>query len=118
MPALLHILLVALGAFFGAILRFAMSNLLNKGSFPWGTMLVNLLGSILLGLLYGLDAGEAWIWLLGTGFMGSFTTFSTLKIEHMELTFKKNWRKLAAYSFLTYAGGLFLAWAGLNMFHA
>ncbi|MGV3489030.1 MAG: CrcB family protein [Tuberibacillus sp.] len=115
MAPLLHILLVSIGAFFGAITRFLMSKLLNNGRLPWGTILVNLAGSFLLGLLYASGAGSKWLLLLGVGFMGSLTTFSTLKVEHMELTLKKNWPGLVLYSGLTYAGGLSLAWLGLHL---
>lgn len=76
--------------------------------------MVNLLGSFLLGLIYGSGAGRDVELILGTGFMGSFTTFSTFKIEHMEIALKKNWKVLVCYSFLTYSGGLLLAWFGLN----
>jgi fluoride exporter len=112
---MIHVLLVSVGAFFGAIGRFLTGKLLNKRDFPWGTFAVNLIGSFLLGLLYGSGLSHEWILILGTGFMGSFTTFSTLKLEHMEFTLKRNWKSLTAYSLMTYGGGLFLAWLGLHI---
>ncbi|HET6871542.1 MAG TPA: CrcB family protein [Sporolactobacillaceae bacterium] len=110
-----HILLVSAGAFFGAIARFGFGNRWNKGHFPWGTFAVNLIGSFLLGLIYGSGASRSWVLILGTGFMGSFTTFSTFKLENLELALKKNWISWMSYSFLTYAGGLLLAWLGLHL---
>lgn len=110
MTGILHISFVAIGAFLGAVSRYVLSQVLNKGNIPWGTLIVNLTGSFLLVLIDGLHLGQAWVWLLGTGFMGSFTTFSTLKLEHLELTLKRNWKSLLIYSILTYGGGIFLAW--------
>ena len=83
-----HIFLVAFGAFFGGIARYLISKYFNKGNIPWGTLVVNLIGSFLLGLIYGSGISQAWALLLGTGFMGSFTTFSTFKMEHVEFVLR------------------------------
>ncbi|GLX82264.1 fluoride efflux transporter CrcB [Thalassotalea eurytherma] len=82
-------LTVALGGGIGASLRFFVyqqtASLLGKG-FPYATLLVNLLGSFLLGLLYSLiEQGhiEAGVYrsLIGIGFLGAFTTFSTFSVD-------------------------------------
>lgn len=81
-----EILYVAIGGFFGAILRYAISNLLRrKNGFPLGTLVVNLLGAFLLGLLAGLGIHGSQYTLLGVGFMGAFTTFSTFMLESEQL---------------------------------
>ena len=48
---------------------------------PWGTAVVNLVGALLLGLLVGADPSESADRLLGAGFLGSFSTFSTWMVE-------------------------------------
>jgi CrcB protein len=48
---------------------------------PWGTVVVNLTGSVALGLLAGADPSDATLRLVGGGFLGSFTTFSTWMVE-------------------------------------
>jgi CrcB protein len=51
------------------------------GEFPWGTLVVNLAGTLLLGLLVGLAASHRTLLLLGTATLGSYTTFSTWMLE-------------------------------------
>ena len=113
--AITNLLLVGIGGFFGAIARYSISKHLNsktKYSIPIGTLTVNLLGSFLLGILIGAKADVMFLLLLGTGFLGAFTTFSTLKFEMTEMYVHKNKKKLLLYTVLTYGLGLILAYAG------
>jgi len=81
--------LVALGGMFGAIARYWISGYYRNSDFPYGTLIVNILGSGILGFLvtlYSLNVMDNnWLLLLGTGFMGSMTTMSTFVIETMKL---------------------------------
>ncbi len=60
-----------------------------KTAFPWGTMLINVTGSFALGFLAGLvmrgHAHESLFLILGTGFLGGYTTFSTASLETIRL---------------------------------
>jgi CrcB protein len=107
--------MVGIGGFFGAITRFSISQLLNnKTSFriPMGTLFVNLSGSFLLGILIGVKADTMLVLLLGTGFIGAFTTFSTLKLEMIKLQLNNNKKEFLFYTVTTYVGGLILAYLG------
>ena len=73
-------LLVALGAAVGAPLRYTAGRLLD-GRLPWGTVAVNLVGSFLLGLLAGLGLAGSGLALLGTGFCGALTTYSSFAVQ-------------------------------------
>ena len=73
-------LLVALGAAVGAPLRFTAAHLLD-GRLPRGTILVNWVGSLLLGWFTGLGLSGATIALLGTGFCGGLTTYSSFAVQ-------------------------------------
>ncbi|NHA66524.1 fluoride efflux transporter CrcB [Phycicoccus sp. CMS6Z-2] len=55
-------------------------------SVPTGTLVVNVAGAFVLGLLVGGKAGPGWLALLGTGFCGAFTTFSSLALEIWQAT--------------------------------
>ncbi|MFZ5870051.1 MAG: fluoride efflux transporter CrcB [Actinomycetota bacterium] len=85
-------LLVALGAAAGAGARWAVDQAVRRrvgGAFPWGTFVVNVSGSLLLGgLLAAATLGSATVAtvaLVGTGFAGAFTTFSTFAYETVRL---------------------------------
>jgi CrcB protein len=68
----------------GAVARFAVDELVSErvgGSFPFGTLLVNLSGCFLLGLLVGLGPSHGASEILGTATLGSYTTFSTWMLE-------------------------------------
>ena len=112
---LFQILLVGVGGFFGAIARFSLSQILNNQSsfrIPIGTLTVNLLGAFLLGVITGIKANTMIILFFGTGFMGAFTTFSTLKFEMIQLYVKKYKREFLFYTVITYGGGLIIAYLG------
>ncbi len=86
-------LFISIGGAFGASLRFFVSQLilnwLGKG-FPFATLVVNISGSLVMGLLYGLiEQGvievSVYRTLIGIGFLGAFTTFSTFSLDTLLL---------------------------------
>lgn len=86
------VLLLALAGGVGAGLRFIIDGLIRaraRTALPVGTMLINITGSLLLGLLTGLVAAHytdtAVGLILGTGFLGGYTTFSTASFETVRL---------------------------------
>ena len=74
------VLLVALGAAVGAPLRFVLATRLD-GDWHRGTFVANVLGSFLLGLLSALALSGHAMALLGTGFCGGFTTYSSFAVQ-------------------------------------
>ncbi len=90
-------LLIAIAGGLGAASRLVVDGLIRqriRSTFPWATILVNLSGSFLLGLLLGLGAGERWHDVVGIGFLGGYTTFSTASFETAGLLLDR--RPLAA----------------------
>lgn len=78
-------LLVAAGGAIGATLRFAASTWIPRGGFPWATLAVNLLGSLLLGYLLSAPLGDGGRLFFAVGVLGAFTTLSTFSLETLDL---------------------------------
>ncbi|SER33668.1 camphor resistance protein CrcB [Gracilibacillus ureilyticus] len=113
---LTSVLLVGTGGFFGAISRYAISQIINKKNtsrIPIATVIVNLTGSFLLGIIIGVGLNNMITLLLGTGFMGAFTTFSTFKLEAVHLHINKRKREFIYSQLICYAGGISLAFIGM-----
>ena len=114
-------LLVVLGAAVGAPLRYAVDRAVRAGHdsmFPWGTLLVNVTGSALLGFLAALPAGPGWWALLGTGFCGALTTYSTLGYETVRLAEHGAGWQAAANAAASVALGLAAAFGGMLLARA
>ena len=93
-----QILAVAVGGMLGSVMRFVTGLYFIQRistNFPWGTFVVNIAGSLIIGIIFGVfskaDSGQQWLsnenWrlFLATGFCGGFTTFSTLSMEGFQL---------------------------------
>jgi CrcB protein len=100
-------LLVALGAACGAALRFLVGIGLDR-RVHWGTLTVNLVGSFLLGTLVGAAVGGNEMALLGTGFCGGLTTYSSFAVQSVHA----GPRRATAYVVATVAGCLLAATLG------
>ena len=115
-------LLVLLGAAIGAPARWWLDQLIQArqpGSFPLGTLVINVTGSLLLGLLLGAQSagatGAGVVAFAGTGFCGGFTTFSTFGYETVRLA-QERLRRAASLNVLASVGlGLLAAYAGWEL---
>jgi len=109
------VLLVALGAAVGAPLRYRTDRFVQARHdtvFPWGTLAVNVAGSLLLGLLTGSAASPAATALVGTGFCGALTTYSTFGYETLRLAGDGARGFAVANALVSVAAGLGAAFAG------
>ena len=110
------LLLVAVGAAVGAPLRYLTDRAIQArygSAFPWGTFAVNVAGSLLLGLLVGLPVAPWLASLLGTGFCGALTTYSTFSYEVLRLGRAGERSAAAAYAIGSVLAGIGAAWAGI-----
>lgn len=92
-------LLVALAGGLGAGSRFSLDAWVRprvSDRLPWSTLLINVTGSFLLGLLVGLGADDSWRSIAGVGFLGGYTTFSTASVETVHLALDRRYASAAA----------------------
>ncbi len=110
----MNIILIAIGGSLGAISRYWVSKRYNAPmpKFPYGTLIANLLGSLLLGWLVGHGVPQTWMLLIGVGFCGALTTFSTLQWEAVQLQKNQQNKLIYVYLGITYSAGLLFATIG------
>ena len=126
-PLHLHpgfLLLVVAGGIAGTLARYGLGSVLPApGGWPLPTLVINLAGAFLLGLLLealirrGPDAGRLRVMrlLLGTGFMGAFTTYSTLALESNGLLAAGRSFDALAYVGASLVGGFLATFAGIRL---
>mgnify|MGYP006329402887 FL=1 len=113
-------LLVGLGGFIGTILRFLVARFFMTSFdsvFPWGTFVVNILGSLLIGIFLGLSEkgnlmSQEWTLFLTVGICGGFTTFSSFSNEGYILLQNKEILRFATYASLSFFLGLLAVFLG------
>jgi CrcB protein len=113
---------VAAAGFLGAASRYGIGSWMPDGGgtgMPWATLLINLAGSWLLGLLIGTALRRPLpLWFreaAGTGFLGAFTTFSAFNAQLAELVRHEQFGIAAAYVLLSAGAGWLLAASGLSL---
>ena len=117
------ILIVGCGSFVGGALRYLISTLMKNesaSSFPIGTLLVNILGCFLIGVIYGLfvrysTTSHMLCLLLTTGFCGGFTTFSTFANESLQMLQAGNVGGFIGYVAASVLLGILLVLFGYNL---
>ena len=115
-------LVVALGGAIGAVSRYSVALLVAlfwKRDFPLATFLINVSGSFILGVAAGIIRDRlppeygTWYLLIGTGFCGGYTTFSTFEYETLQLVRDGSWAMALAYVLGSVLVGFVGVYAGL-----
>lgn len=115
------LLLVGIGGFFGSIGRYLFAQLIYRWfepTFPLSTLIVNVLGSFLIGAVYGISekggllSSEMRIFLT-VGLLGGFTTFSTFSVEMMALLRDGQYFNVFSYMLMSVFAGLAACFSGM-----
>ena len=117
------LILIGLGGFAGAISRYLVDGFVSErtaGAFPWGTLVVNLTGSFVLGLLFAMTTERAILPAdirgpVMIGFIGAYTTFSTYMLESWGLLESGSWAPALANVGGSVVLGLVAVAAGLTL---
>jgi len=123
MPSLTHLVLLALAGAVGTLLRAGCTALATKlmgVGFPWGTLAVNVAGSLIFGLLVGLARTRETIatgleTILLIGLMGGFTTFSSYAFQSVEMLTGGRAVQAVAYVVASNLAALLAVWMGLRI---
>lgn len=113
-------LIAGFGGFIGTILRFFISRYVQVffvSTFPWGTLLVNIAGSFLIGVFFGISGkGQfmtaEWRLFLTVGLCGGFTTFSSFSNDALLLLENNEFFRFATYTGLSFFCGLIAVFLG------
>ena len=115
----MKILLVAIGSGLGGVLRYLVPCWIGVANgFPWATLTVNVVGSLLIGILSGLlarhggSSAESIRCFAVVGFCGGFTTFSTFSNEAFRMLENNQWLSAAGYVGISVAAGLVAVFVG------
>ncbi len=119
-----NVIIVGLGGFLGSSARYLVQKFVSENvasTFPIATFSINLLGSLLIGLLFGLSSkynvlSTEMRLFLTTGFCGGFTTFSTFSNESFLLLKNGNYFYFSLYASLSVILGLFFVYLGYAAF--
>jgi CrcB protein len=118
----LVVLAVALGSALGGVARYGLSGLVARSvgeTFPWGTLVVNVLGSFLIGFVATLTGPDGRVlvspvtrqfWMPGV--FGGFTTFSAFSLQTLNLAQEGEWARAGAYMGLSLVLCLLAVWLG------
>ena len=114
------LLIIGSGSFLGGVARYLTARAVQNSfasAFPYGTMTVNLLGCLMIGLIFGISErtnmlSDEWRIFLTVGFCGGFTTFSTFANENMNLLRDGNFLYFSLYTGLSVFLGLVAVFFG------
>lgn len=115
-----NLLLVGLGGFFGSTMRYTVWYFFRSVNFPSATLIVNILGSLIIGIVIGIGMKDVhfsqnWKLFLATGVCGGFTTFSAFSIENLQMLQTGKYLPALLYISSSIFFGIAAAWLGFKL---
>lgn len=115
-----NFLLVALGGAIGSVLRYSTSLLFTVKDFPVATLIVNIIGSFVIGIVIAFSIKDQqflnnWKVFLATGICGGFTTFSAFSAENIMLLQNGKYNLALLYIIISVIAGIAAAWLGYKL---
>ncbi|MCD6544428.1 MAG: fluoride efflux transporter CrcB [Flavobacteriaceae bacterium] len=114
--------LIGIGSFIGGILRYLMALFIQSkvlSTYPYGTLTVNILGSLIIGIVFGLtdrfNLSPEWRLFLATGICGGFTTFSAFSLETMFMLQEGQYLYGISYITVSILFGLLAVFLGMTL---
>jgi len=113
-------LIVGLGGFIGSVARYSIAKYFQENMnsvFPWSTFIINILGSLLIGIIYGISEKNDLIndemrLFIAVGICGGFTTFSTFSNDNFMLLRSEEWIRFTLFTTLSVFLGLIAVYVG------
>ena len=123
MDTLKNFIWVGLGGSIGAVLRFLISSNWKNNPFPFSTLLINITGSLIIGLVFSLSQRSAYFseqmkLFLATGICGGFTTFSAFSLENMQLLRSGNYLTAGVYITISVVACIAATFLGFKMINS
>ncbi len=115
-----NFLFVGLGGGIGAMLRYFFSSIIKHSTFPYNTLLINIAGSLLIGIVFGLSEKSNGIseqvkLFVATGICGGFTTFSAFSVENMQMIKEGDYVTAGVYILASVALCIVAVFAGFKI---
>lgn len=113
-------MLAGIGGAIGTMMRFAAYILFKPSHFPYSTLLINVAGSFVIGLVFGfavkhIQFDNNWKVFLATGICGGFTTFSAFSLENFQLLQQQKYFLSATYIVGSVVAGIIATWVGYKI---
>ncbi len=118
---MMNIILVGMGGFVGAVSRYLLGLGVNAivpaSKFPFGVMAANIIGSFMIGVLWGISEGnpifkDKYALFLIVGVLGGFTTFSSFSLDNLKLLSEGMFLYAIMNIIISVSAGLFFTWLG------
>jgi fluoride exporter len=118
----MRVLLIGLAGAAGAVSRYGVQLLVGVRPFPWSTLVINVVGSLVVGFVLAVAVSREWspsvVAPVTVGFLGAFTTFSTFTWEAFALGRSDRMLEAVGYVTVSVVLGLVAVWAGFRLANA